>query len=122
MKRPLSFVLALAPALATVAAQETPPPEVQWVPASAVDASAGWLSLVDRSTLTVGRYRLSAGAQDGQAPHDRDEIYYVLAGKGEFQVGDYSRPFAAGDTVFVAAAAKRTPSTASLPSAAAACR
>lgn len=53
--------------------------------------------------LSAGLYVLEAGATDPQAPHTEDELYYVVAGRGEITVGDERRPVAAGSLVFVAA-------------------
>lgn len=40
---------------------------------------------------------------DPQTPHDRDEIYVVVAGEGSFLAGDARRPFGPGDALFVPA-------------------
>ncbi len=40
---------------------------------------------------------------DPQKPHDRDEIYVVMAGRGVFLNGDARRPFGPGDLLFVPA-------------------
>ena len=40
---------------------------------------------------------------DPQSPHDRDEVYFVVSGAGEFLVAGKRSPFAAGDALFVAA-------------------
>jgi mannose-6-phosphate isomerase-like protein (cupin superfamily) len=52
-------------------------------------------------SLTV--YELPAGADDPQLPHAEDEVYYLVSGRAEFEVGGERRPVAAGDVVFVAA-------------------
>ncbi|CAE7226283.1 unnamed protein product [Symbiodinium sp. KB8] len=108
----LATVLATAPACipSSAVAQQGPPPAVQWLTADEVGEQLGsartWVPIIDRSSLSVGRYRLRAGQQDGQAPHDRDEIYYVVAGAGKFTAAGETRAVTAGDTVFVAAAAE----------------
>ena len=53
--------------------------------------------------LSVGLYRLPAGATDPQSPHTEDEVYYVLSGQARFHVGDEARTVGAGSIVFVAA-------------------
>lgn len=53
--------------------------------------------------LSVGLYRLGAGAVDRQQPHTDDEIYVVLAGHGRFTAGDDTRDVGPGDTIYVAA-------------------
>ncbi len=80
---------------------------MHWVPAAqaaAASPSGGpWSQLIATPTLTVGRYRLPKGGVDGQQPHDRDEVYYVIAGRAQLTAGGETRTVAAGDAVFVAA-------------------
>lgn len=40
---------------------------------------------------------------DPQTPHDRDELYVVVAGTGEFVNGEMRHPFGPGDVLFVPA-------------------
>jgi mannose-6-phosphate isomerase-like protein (cupin superfamily) len=42
-------------------------------------------------------------AIDPQTPHDRDELYFIIAGNGDFVCGNARQPFAAGDALFVPA-------------------
>jgi quercetin dioxygenase-like cupin family protein len=53
--------------------------------------------------LSVGIYRLAAGATDGQSPHTEDEVYHVLSGQARIQVGGETRSVGPGSTIFVAA-------------------
>jgi mannose-6-phosphate isomerase-like protein (cupin superfamily) len=53
--------------------------------------------------LSVGLYRLAAGATDPQGPHTEDEVYYVIRGRAAVTVGDEERPVVAGSIVFVGA-------------------
>ena len=53
--------------------------------------------------LSGGLYVLDAGATDPQQPHDEDEIYVVMSGRGAITVGDEDRAVRAGSVVFVAA-------------------
>src|SRR5262249_40426089 len=41
--------------------------------------------------------------RDTQTPHDRDELYIVARGHGQFRVGDRVEPFASGALLYVAA-------------------
>jgi len=41
--------------------------------------------------------------EDLQSPHDRDECYVVIAGRGRFQMGEKIVPFGPGDFLFVPA-------------------
>ncbi len=52
--------------------------------------------------MSAGIYTLAAGSVDGQAPHVEDEIYYVISGKAQIQIGDQHYPVETGATVFVA--------------------
>jgi len=40
---------------------------------------------------------------DPQQPHDRDEVYFVISGSGDFVVAGERSRFVAGDALFVAA-------------------
>jgi mannose-6-phosphate isomerase-like protein (cupin superfamily) len=40
---------------------------------------------------------------DPQTPHDRDEVYFIISGNGEFVVADDRERFSTGDALFVAA-------------------
>jgi mannose-6-phosphate isomerase-like protein (cupin superfamily) len=41
--------------------------------------------------------------KDEQVPHDRDELYVVMAGTGRFKRGSETVPFGPGDVLFAAA-------------------
>ncbi|MBL9078384.1 MAG: cupin domain-containing protein [Planctomycetes bacterium] len=106
------FVLACV-VLALPAVAQRPAPRVLWSTADEVARQRAaqatpqaWLPLFTTPTLAVGRYQLRRGDKDEQSPHERDEVYHVLAGTAKLQVGDAVRAVQAGDTVFVAA---RTP-------------
>lgn len=88
---------------AVAAAQQALPPAVRWFPAAEAKNSGAWQSLFDGATLSLGRYRLAAGATDGQSPHDRDEVYLVVAGHAKFTADGTTRDVGPGDAVFVAA-------------------
>lgn len=53
--------------------------------------------------LSAGLYVLEAGATDGQSPHAEDELYYVVAGRGQVTVADEVRPVQPGSLIFVPA-------------------
>jgi mannose-6-phosphate isomerase-like protein (cupin superfamily) len=52
-------------------------------------------------TLTVKLY--APRGLDPQTPHDRDEVYFVISGSGDFIVAGERSRFAAGAALFVAA-------------------
>ena len=53
--------------------------------------------------LEIGVYVLVAPEPDQQTPHAFDEVYVVLDGEGEVEVGGVSRPVTRGEAVFVPA-------------------
>jgi mannose-6-phosphate isomerase-like protein (cupin superfamily) len=52
-------------------------------------------------TLVVELY--APVGSDPQTPHDRDEVYFVISGSGDFVVAGERAPFKAGDALFAAA-------------------
>lgn len=52
-------------------------------------------------SMALGMY--APRGRDGQAPHDQDELYFVLAGTGVFVHGGQRSEFEPGDALFVAA-------------------
>jgi mannose-6-phosphate isomerase-like protein (cupin superfamily) len=58
--------------------------------------------------LSSGIYSLPAGANDLQAPHDEDELYYVVAGKARIRVGDEEKTVGAGSLLYVPASAEHS--------------
>ena len=65
-----------------------------------------YLPFLSVPTLRAGLYTLAAGASDGQAPHNRDELYYVLEGRSGMTIGSAEYSVAQGDVVFVEAHAE----------------
>jgi mannose-6-phosphate isomerase-like protein (cupin superfamily) len=51
--------------------------------------------------LSVGVYRLAAGADDSQQPHREDELYYVLKGRAKLTSGDRTVEVQPGLCLFV---------------------
>lgn len=62
-----------------------------------------YLEFVRRPTLSVGLYVLAAGAVDRQQPHDEDEVYHVVSGRGRITVGEEVRDVGPGSVVYVGA-------------------
>jgi len=62
-----------------------------------------YLEFLRVPALSCGLYRLQAGARDLQAPHDEDEVYFVIEGRGRVRVGDEERAVERGSVLFVAA-------------------
>ncbi len=55
--------------------------------------------------LSCGIYSLPAGSKDLQGPHDEDEVYTVLRGRGRLRVGDEERAVGPGSILYVRATA-----------------
>jgi mannose-6-phosphate isomerase-like protein (cupin superfamily) len=64
-------------------------------------SDAEFVTLFSQGTLEVEIYR-PVGV-DKQQPHEKDELYVVIAGSGTFVHGGERTPFRAGDTLFVRA-------------------
>ena len=62
-----------------------------------------YLPFLNVPTLRTGLYELAAGSEDGQNPHDDDEVYYVLSGRAQLSVAGESQEVAPGDVIFVGA-------------------
>jgi len=45
-----------------------------------------YLQFISEGTMSLGLYVLAAGATDAQSPHEEDEIYYVVSGRGAVDV------------------------------------
>ncbi len=59
--------------------------------------------LREHGSLELGFYK--PDKIDPQQPHDRDEVYVVQSGSGEFVCGEERQPFEPGETLFVPAGA-----------------
>lgn len=60
-----------------------------------------WETAFRRGTLDVELY--APRGEDPQSPHDRDELYVVVRGRGQFVCGRTRGPFGPGDLLFVPA-------------------
>jgi mannose-6-phosphate isomerase-like protein (cupin superfamily) len=67
-----------------------------------VESDKPYLQFISEGTMSLGLYVLTAGATDTQSPHEEDEIYYVVSGRGAIVVAGERRPVRAGSIVFVA--------------------
>jgi len=70
-------------------------------------ATSGGYEIVHRSPgLEIGVYVLVAPEPDRQSPHEDDEVYVVLDGRGTLVVEDEQIPVEDGKAVFVPAGAE----------------
>ena len=67
------------------------------------DAGHGYVDFFASEKLSVGLSVWPARTIDRQQPHEEDEVYYVISGRGSIRVADEDRPVKAGSLVFVAA-------------------
>lgn len=54
-------------------------------------------------SLSAGMATFAVDVPDTQAPHDEDEIYYVVSGEGMIQVNGVDRAVRPGTIIYVAA-------------------
>jgi mannose-6-phosphate isomerase-like protein (cupin superfamily) len=63
-----------------------------------------YLEFLRESAMSAGLYTLPVGSTDlQQPPHTEDEVYIVLEGLAQIQIGDQNFPVKTGDTIFVPA-------------------
>ncbi len=67
------------------------------------DSGKLYLEFLRVPSMSMGMYTLAAGAVDPQQPHNEDEVYYIVSGRGQIYVAGENRPVQAGSIVFVAA-------------------
>lgn len=60
-----------------------------------------YLEFLRQPSMSVGVYCLPAGGIDPQQPHEQDELYYILHGRGRISVADEDRVVQPGTLVFV---------------------
>jgi glyoxylate utilization-related uncharacterized protein len=65
------------------------------------DSDKLFIELFNHGTLSLEIYK--PVKEDKQMPHERDEVYVVISGTGDFLCGDQIVPFEKGDFLFVPA-------------------
>lgn len=60
------------------------------------------------AALSAGIYSLPAGATDLQAPHDEDEVYYVVSGRAKLRVDGEERSVGSGSILYVCATSEHS--------------
>ncbi len=69
------------------------------------EAGGGYEVVHESAGLEVGVYVLVAPEPDRQQPHDDDELYVVLDGRGTLEVEGVATPMEEGQALFVEAGA-----------------
>jgi mannose-6-phosphate isomerase-like protein (cupin superfamily) len=77
--------------------------EVEGIDAARLARSQQYHEFLRRDSMSAGLYVLRAREQDLQTPHDQDELYYVVSGRGTIRVGEDDRDVGPGSIVFVEA-------------------
>jgi mannose-6-phosphate isomerase-like protein (cupin superfamily) len=62
---------------------------------------AAYSEFLRRRGMSLGFYKLPAGAEDKQTPHMADEVYFVLKGQGTLRVVDEEVQVKAGSIISV---------------------
>ncbi len=65
--------------------------------------AAEYLEFLKVPALSCGLYFLAAGSTDMQAPHDEDEVYFVLRGRARMRLGEEERDVGPGSLLYVSA-------------------
>jgi len=66
-------------------------------------SNKAYLEFLRVPAMSAGVYVLPAGGTDSQSPHQEDEMYYVVRGKGHMKVEAENQPVGAGSIIFVEA-------------------
>jgi mannose-6-phosphate isomerase-like protein (cupin superfamily) len=67
-----------------------------------------YLEFLNVPALNCGVYSLAAGSTDMQAPHDEDEVYFVLSGKARMRLGNEDRNIGPGSLLYVGASTEHS--------------
>jgi mannose-6-phosphate isomerase-like protein (cupin superfamily) len=65
------------------------------------EAGRPYLEFLRSESFELGLYELAAGSEDVQKPHDEDEVYVVLSGRGRFVVDGDDLAVGPGSVLFV---------------------
>ena len=71
-------------------------------------APVEYLEMLNVPALSCGLYKLAAGSKDMQAPHDEDEVYFVLEGKARMRLKGEDREVKPGMLLYVGASVEHS--------------
>ncbi len=60
-----------------------------------------YLEFLRKPSLSMGLYVLAAGMADPQSPHQEDEVYLILNGRGQIMVNGEDQLVQKGSLIFV---------------------
>ena len=63
-----------------------------------------WQEFIRVPDLYTGLYEIPVGGEDGQSPHDHDEVYHILAGRATLIVEGERVAVGPGSVIYVAKA------------------
>ena len=58
-------------------------------------------TFINKENLAAGILRLAPGEEDTQAPHESDEVYYIVRGNGFLKIGDKDYQVSEGMSYYV---------------------
>jgi len=67
-----------------------------------------YLEFLRVPALSCGIYTLSRGSRDLQSPHDEDEVYYVVMGRGRVRVGTAVQEVGPGSILYIEASSEHS--------------
>jgi mannose-6-phosphate isomerase-like protein (cupin superfamily) len=67
-----------------------------------------YLEFLRVPALSCGIYALPAGSRDLQNPHDEDEVYYVVMGRGRVRIGETVHEVGPGSVLYVEASSEHS--------------
>ena len=71
-------------------------------------SSRPYLEFLRVPALSCGIYSLPRGSRDLQSPHDEDEVYYVVMGRGRVRVGGSVQEVGPGSILYVEASSEHS--------------
>ena len=72
------------------------------------DSGSPYREFLRVPTLSCGIYSLPKGSSDLQAPHDEDEVYFVIDGRARVRVGDEEREVGRGSILYMSATSEHS--------------
>jgi len=71
-------------------------------------SSAPYHEFLRVPSMSCGVYSLRTGATDLQSPHDEDEVYFVVSGRGRVRLAEEERVIGPGSVLYVKATSEHS--------------